>query len=154
MNRPLTRRQEAFVWAYLRSLNPEAAAREAGYSPAAASHAHTLLRRPAVAERVARAMDKRASRLELSADDVLKMVLADREKARELGQMGAALTADALLMRHLRMFPEQRRGGLTMVQVQQFAIADAAALQQEGFSIAQVRRILEALPAPEEREDA
>jgi phage terminase small subunit len=91
----LTDQQEVFCQEYLKDLNGKEAAIRAGYSEhTAAEQASRLLAHPLVKERVQALMDKRAKRVEISADRVLK----------ELADIGfAPMGAEGIVeqMRHL-----------------------------------------------------
>jgi phage terminase small subunit len=72
----LTPKQNAFVAAYLASLNATQAAIEAGYSEAGATVTGAkLLANPKVKRLVAEAMERRARRVEVKADDVLRELI-------------------------------------------------------------------------------
>jgi phage terminase small subunit len=72
----LSPRRALFVREYLTDLNGTKAAIRAGYSPAsAARHAHDMLHSPEVAAAVQAAMRERATKLNLQADDVLRMLV-------------------------------------------------------------------------------
>lgn len=69
----LNPRQQLFAREYLVDLNATQAAIRAGYSKRSASSiAERLLKKPEIRRRVQAGMDRRAKRLEISADDVLK----------------------------------------------------------------------------------
>lgn len=69
----LTPRQERFVKEYMKDLNATQAAIRAGYSPKTAySTGNENLRKPDVATAIQTEQDKRAKRLEITADKVLK----------------------------------------------------------------------------------
>lgn len=72
----LTAKQATFVKEYLVDLNATKAAERAGYSPQTAeSQASRLLRNVKVAQAVSKAMQERASRVEVKADDVLRELM-------------------------------------------------------------------------------
>lgn len=71
--RGLTPRQAAFVREYLLDLNATQAATRAGYSPQTAdTQGPRLLENVGVREAIDAALDKRAAKLELKAEDVLR----------------------------------------------------------------------------------
>lgn len=75
----LSPQQEHFVAAYLAdpALNVNAAMRVAGYGPGyIKGHRHKILAKPAIAAAVADAMAKRAARIEITQDDVLRKLWA------------------------------------------------------------------------------
>lgn len=70
--RKLTAGQERFVTEYLVDLNATQAAKRAGYSPRTAEwQGPILLRKPHVAAAIQARMDKRAERVDITADNVL-----------------------------------------------------------------------------------
>lgn len=87
----LTARQEAFVREYLIDLNATGAARRAGYKGndnTLGAMASALLRNRKVALVIQKGMDKRAERVQITADDVLRELLLiakmDPSKAYDL----------------------------------------------------------------------
>lgn len=71
----LTDLQRAFVAHYLVTLNAKKSALKAGYSPQTAEEqGYQLLRNPSVRRELRKAMARRARRLELSADNVLREI--------------------------------------------------------------------------------
>lgn len=73
--KPLNDREERFCQEYLKDLNAVNAAKRAGYSDRhAADHAWAIMRRPAIAKRIAELMAKREKRTEITADRVLQEV--------------------------------------------------------------------------------
>lgn len=71
----LTPKQTRFIAEYLVDLNGTQAAIRAGYSPKSAEdQAKQNLRHPAVAAAIAKRMEKRANKLELTADNVLREI--------------------------------------------------------------------------------
>lgn len=74
-NRPLTPKQAAFVREYLVDLNATQAAIRAGYSEATAySAGQRLLKDVEIATAVQKAMDKRAAKVEITAERVLQEI--------------------------------------------------------------------------------
>lgn len=95
---------------YLEHSNGARAYREAGYSTsgwsnkAIASQAHKILRRPGIVRRLKQAHDTLLRRTDYTLEKAVEGALADRDKAEELGQMGAAVSARKLasqLLGHL-----------------------------------------------------
>lgn len=75
--RGLNDKQRLFVGHYLKSLNATQAAIKAGYSKKRASElGYQLLQKPTVAAAIQKAMDKRANKLEITADRVLQEIAA------------------------------------------------------------------------------
>lgn len=71
----LTPKQEAFVREYLKDLNATQAAIRAGYSEdSAGTEGHRLLKNAEILEAIDAAKAKRAKRVELKADDVLRVL--------------------------------------------------------------------------------
>jgi len=84
--RPLTELQKRFVLEYLVDLNATGAAKRAGYSPRSAHMAgHDALKNPDIALAIQKAIDARAERTKMTADNALR-ILWDRATAdpREL----------------------------------------------------------------------
>lgn len=74
--RPLSAREEAFCAEYLIDLNASQAAIRAGYKASASTVTSTaLMKRPAVAARIAELKQARAQRVEMQADDVVKRLV-------------------------------------------------------------------------------
>jgi len=113
-----------FVREYLVDLNAKQAAIRAGYSPKTAERiAHQLLKEtPLVAAEVQKAMDKRAAKVELSAEYVLSGIRRVTERCEtaepvrdkegnETGewtfQANAALKGYELLGKHLKLFTDR-----------------------------------------------
>lgn len=114
----LTPKQERFVAEYLIDLNATQAAIRSGYSAKTASEAgYENLRKPQIAQAVQEAMQKRAERVERSADDVLRdiqavkrdavQVVTDRDGNRVMADRTAALKALELEGRHYKMFTDK-----------------------------------------------
>lgn len=112
--RGLTPRQAAFVREYLVDLNGAQAAIRAGYSPdAAKEQAARLLTNANVAAAVDAGKAARASRVQVTADDVIRILLkeatADDGPTCKTGRVKAA----ELLGKHLAMFTEASRVEVT-----------------------------------------
>ena len=106
----MTQKQWLFVQEYLVDLCGAAAARRAGYSPAGAKNAAwRLLRDPEVKTIVKEEMEKRAARVQLKQEDVLRELRAVAFAAAS-DENGAAvkyaskLRALELLGRHMGLF--------------------------------------------------
>lgn len=81
----MNEKHKRFVAEYLIDLNATKAAERAGYSPKTAySQGHDLLKKPEIASAIQAGMDKRANKLEISAERVLqeiaKMAFVDARK--------------------------------------------------------------------------
>lgn len=123
----LTNKQATFVREYLIDLNATQAAIRAGYS---AKSAYAIgdenLKKPEIAEAVQAAMDKRAQRVEVSADYVLQTIVETVERCKQAepvmvkgagGELvesgeykfdsGAVLKGCELLGKHLKLFTER-----------------------------------------------
>lgn len=75
-SRPLTPKQQAFVREYLVDLNASAAARRAGYSErTAGSIGDENLKKPEIRRAIDAALKRRAERVEVSQDHVLRSLL-------------------------------------------------------------------------------
>jgi phage terminase small subunit len=92
----LTPKQLAFCEQYLVDLNAKAAAVRAGYSEAGAGQvAHKLLKRPHIQRRVAKMLEERSKRVEITQDAVIaelaKIAFGDPRKVMEWGPNGLKL---------------------------------------------------------------
>lgn len=104
----LTPRQAAFVKEYLVDLNATRAAKEAGYSAKTAHSAGPrLLAHVDVAAAIKSALDKRAAKLELTADGVLRDLVRLSEAAEQAKDWGPAIKARELLGKHLKLFTDK-----------------------------------------------
>lgn len=106
--RPLTAKQEMFVLEYLIDLNATQAAIRAGYSAKNADKiAHQLLGKNIVREAVQEQMDKRASKTEITAEQVLQDIRDIGNEARKAADFGAALKSRELIGKHLKLFTDR-----------------------------------------------
>ena len=114
----LTPKQEAFVREYLIDLNATQAAIRAGYSPKTAQEQSSrLLSKAMVVKAVQTGMDKRADKLSLTAEDVLRDINLvkedamrqnlDRDGNMNMANHAAALKALELQGRHLKLFTDR-----------------------------------------------
>ena len=113
-DRGLTPRQAAFVREYLVDLNGTQAAIRAGYSEATAGQqAEQLLKKLEIKAAVDEGMAARASRVQVTADDVVRILLkeatADDGPTCKTGRVKAA----ELLGKHLAMFTEASKVEVT-----------------------------------------
>jgi hypothetical protein len=104
-DKALTPKQERFCREWIVDMNATAAAKRAGYADRAAHvTACRLLRDAKVAARIAELQAATAERLEVSADDVIRMLLESYQDAKAANQHGPAVRAAELLGRRLGMF--------------------------------------------------
>lgn len=104
----LTDKQTAFVREYLVDLNATQAAIRAGYSERTASRiGPQLLGKTCVREAIEKAQAKRARRVEIKAEDVLRGVIEVTTQARESGDLKTALKGYELQGKHLGMWTEK-----------------------------------------------
>ena len=84
----------------------------AGYSPkGAAAQANRLLKNASVLAEITRRQEEASERADIREDDVIKMLLEDREAARKAKQFGPSVRAAELLGRKLGMFVDKRLVG-------------------------------------------
>ena len=106
----LTDKQTAFVREYLVDLNATQAAIRAGYSERTAySAGQRLLKNVEIQRAVAAAQVKRARRVEIEAEDVLRGVIDVTAQARDSGDLKTALKGYELQGKHLGMWTERVR---------------------------------------------
>ena len=104
----LTDKQTAFVREYLLDLNATQAAIRAGYSERTAySVGQRLLKNVEIQRAVAAAQAKRARRVEIKAEDVLRGVIEVTTQARDSGDLKTALKGYELQGKHLGMWTEK-----------------------------------------------
>lgn len=104
----LTDKQTAFVREYLVDLNATQAAIRAGYSERTASRiGPQLLGKTCVREAIEKAQAKRARRVEVKAEDVLRGVIEVTTQARNSGDLKTALKGYELQGKHLGMWTEK-----------------------------------------------
>lgn len=104
----LTAKQQAFCEEYLIDLNATQAAIRAGYSEKTASEmGYENLGKPQIAEVIAELMDKRSAKTELTADWVIKGILANTRKAEQDDNLAMAFKGYELGGRHLKMFTDK-----------------------------------------------
>lgn len=119
----LTVKQQMFVKEYLIDLNATQAAIRAGYSSRTANRtAAKWLSKAVIQEAIKKAMDKRATRIELSADMVLSelkiMVMVPLGELEAKGMTCAAkIKAIELAMKHLRILNEKVDVGVSIQDV-------------------------------------
>ena len=104
----LTDRQKEFVRQYLVDLNATKAAIRAGYSERTAySVGQRLLKNVEIQRAMAAAQAKRARRVEIKAEDVLRGVIEVTTQARDSGDLKTALKGYELQGKHLGMWTER-----------------------------------------------
>lgn len=104
----LTDKQTAFVREYLVDLNATQAAIRAGYSERTANkQAGRLLVNVGIREAIEKARAKRARRVEVKAEDVLRGVIEVTTQARDSGDLKTALKGYELQGKHLGMWTEK-----------------------------------------------
>lgn len=104
----LTDKQTAFVREYLVDLNATQAAIRAGYSERTANaQAGRLLANVGIREAIENAQAKRARRVEIKAEDVLRGVIEVTTQARDSGDLKTALKGYELQGKHLGMWTER-----------------------------------------------
>lgn len=110
----LTDKQTAFAREYLVDLNATQAAIRAGYSERTAySVGQRLLKKVEIQRAVAAAQAKRARRVEIKAEDVLRGVIEVTTQARDSGDLKTALKGYELQGKHLGMWTERVKQEVT-----------------------------------------
>jgi len=119
----LTAKQREFINEYLVDLNATQAAIRAGYSPKTANRtAAKWLSKAVIQDAIQKAMNKRAERVEMTADNVLNelkgMALCPLSELEAKGGTWAAkIKAIELAMKHLRILNEKIDVGVTSQEV-------------------------------------
>lgn len=114
----LTAKQKMFVSEYLVDLNATRAAKAAGYSAKTADViGYENLGKPYIAEAIQREMDKRAKKVDITAENVLQDILDTRARVAEVmatvDDRDIATLANArakqneMLGKHLQLFTEK-----------------------------------------------
>ena len=110
----MTPKQQRFVAEYLIDLNATQAYIRAGYSANGAGQgAERLLKNVEVCAAVAEGQGKKADKLEITAEKVLRNLEEARDAAMAAGQYGAAIRAAELHGKHVGMFVERRETVIT-----------------------------------------
>jgi hypothetical protein len=99
-------RHERFAQELANGKTATEAYQSAGFKPNR-GNASTLKANQSILARVGEIQGEAAKQVELTRAEVLKMLLDDRNKARELKQMGPAIKAAELLGKELGMFIER-----------------------------------------------
>ena len=114
--KPLNPKQTRFVAEYLIDLNATQAAIRAGYSKRTAQEIGSEnLSKPMIAAAVAAGIAKRAGKLELTAEKVLKDIEDTRLAASKELQYATALRACELQGKHIGMFVERTENNTNLV---------------------------------------
>jgi phage terminase small subunit len=126
----MTPKQELFALEYLKDLNATAAYKRAGYSGkgnSAEATAAQLLRNPKVAAKIQEAMDKRTSKLEITAETVLqeiaRLAFVDISQAYDENNR----------LKPLHEMPEDVRRAIASIEVGE--------LREDGEVIGQMRKV-------------
>lgn len=107
MTDELSEKQKQFGREYVKDRNTAAAYVRAGYAEKCAQSAGSrLLRDPRMDAFVKELGIKAADRNDVSVDEVIKNLRADRDAARAANQYGPAVRADELLGKYLAMFTD------------------------------------------------
>ena len=107
-NGGLTAKQARFCEEYMLDMNATAAARRSGYSQRTAEQqGYQLLQKTSVKAPIADLQDKTSKRLEVTADDVMRMLLESYRDAKAVNQHGPAVRAAELLGKRLGMFKDR-----------------------------------------------
>ena len=107
-NGELTAKQARFSEEFMVDMNATAAAKRAGYSEKTAySQGQRLLKKAEVAARIAELQAESAKRLEVTADDVTRMLLESYRDAKAVNQHGPAVRAAELLGKRLGLFKDR-----------------------------------------------
>jgi len=127
----LTKKQEAFVQEYLKSLNPTQAYRKAYQNQTMSDDAcrvegNKLLKHPTVALRIAHATEKVKEKNALTLEKHMDRLLQLSMKAEALEQMSAAIKAEELRGKLQRYYVEQVETG----DANAFKIAEDEELDQ------------------------
>lgn len=109
---PLSAKHKMFADEYLKDLNATAAYKRAGYEAkgnAAEVNAARLLRHAQVSAYIQERMNKRAEKLEISAEYVLNNIKTIGERCMNAEKLDAqgALKAQELLGKHLKLFTDK-----------------------------------------------
>ena len=110
----LTLRQELFVAEYLVDLNAKQAAIRAGYSARTAEQqAYQLLQKTSVANAISTKVSERAAMLDVSAERVLRGLLAEATFFGEGSSHGARVSAWGLLGKYHSLFVDKAEVTIT-----------------------------------------
>lgn len=108
MANKLTDKQKMFCREYLIDLNATQAAMRAGYSKKTAGSISTEnLQKPLIQAELARLMDKRAAKVEISAEYVLQTILDTVELSKADNDKQNIYKGAELLGKHLKLFTDK-----------------------------------------------
>ena len=108
MAKKLTPKQRNFVNEYLVDLNASKAAARAGYKPKwAGTNADKLLKNTNVASAIDLALEERANRTRITADNVVRGLLEEAQYRGEGASHAARVSAWSWLGKHLGMFRDK-----------------------------------------------
>lgn len=118
MSSKLTKKQAMFCKEYIVDLNATQAAIRSGYSEKTANRiGHENLTKLDIQSEIQKLMDKRAKKVEISAEDVLQSILDirqacikkayDKEGNEKLTDATSALKANELIGKHLKLFTDK-----------------------------------------------
>ena len=104
----LTAQQEQFCLEFIKDLNAVRAAIRAGYGEQhAKKNAWTIIRNPAVAERISELKADQTKRTKIEADDILRRLVRIAEKTEQEGDYQAAIRSLELLGKHQAMWTDK-----------------------------------------------
>ena len=104
----LTAQQEQFCLEFIKDLNAVRAAIRAGYGEQhAKKNAWTIIRNPAVVERISELKADQTKRTQIKADDILRRLVRIAEKTEQEGDYQAAIRSLELLGKHQAMWTDK-----------------------------------------------
>lgn len=104
----LTKKQKMFCKEYLKDLNATQAAIRAGYSEKTAGEiASQNLKKLDIQEYLQKQMDKRAEKVDISAEYVLRGIKETTEECRDEQDRSGAFKGYELLGKHLKLFTDK-----------------------------------------------
>ena len=104
----LTAQQEQFCLEFTKDLNAVRAAIRAGYGEQhAKKNAWTIIRNPAVAERISELKADQTKRTKIEADDILRRLVRIADKTEQEGDYQAAIRSLELLGKHQAMWTDK-----------------------------------------------
>ena len=104
----ITAQQEQFCLEFINDLNAVRAAIRAGYGEQhAKKNAWTIIRNPAVAERISELKADQTKRTKIEADDILRRLVRIAEKTEQEGDYQAAIRSLELLGKHQAMWTDK-----------------------------------------------
>ena len=105
----LTQKQKIFVREYLKDFCASRAARDAGYSLKSAHRCGVEnMQKPAVQAAIREKLDKRAAKIDLSAEKILSDIIRIAQKAEEQDNLAVALKSRELIAKHAGLFIERK----------------------------------------------